>query len=76
MLQICASHRVIIKSCQAYDFLSDGGIPLVHLDAVESGTQGQSLGDPHSAVPTVGTQLQYRQRPLFHQQPVQNLPCT
>lgn len=68
------SHRVIVKPCQADDFLSDGSIPLVHLDAVEPCTQWQSPGDPHGAVPTVGTQLQHCQRALFHQQPVQDLP--
>lgn len=51
------SHRVIVKPCQADDFLSDGSVPLVHLDAVEPGTQRKSLGNPHRAVPTVGTQL-------------------
>lgn len=70
------SHRVIVKPCQADDFLGDGSIPLVHLDAVEPGTQRQSPGDPHGAVPAVGSQFQHRQRALLHQQPVQDLPYT
>lgn len=66
MSYLC-SHRVIIKPCQADDFLNNSSIGLVHLDAVEPGTQGQSSGDAHGAVSTVGTQLQHCQRALLHQ---------
>ncbi|KAF3847858.1 hypothetical protein F7725_020886 [Dissostichus mawsoni] len=70
------SHRVIVKPCQADDFLGDSSISLVHLHAVEPGTQGQRAGDAHCGVPAVGAQLQHRQRALLHQHPVQDLPYT